>query len=78
MITDYAIEMYPNPVGDRLTVNGDGIQHVRLFTVTGTCVYEKTVKRNKIEIDMASLPHGLYFLNVQTEKGIVVRKLVKE
>lgn len=76
--TDYAIEMYPNPVGDRLTINGDGIQYVRLFTVTGTCVYEKTVKHNKIEIDMASLPHGLYFLNVQTEKGIVVRKLVKE
>ena len=73
-----AIVIYPNPVKDQLTLQGEGIQQVRLITVTGACVYESAVKHNEMVIDMASLPQGLYFLSVLTKDGVSVKKLVKE
>ncbi len=69
--------VYPNPVRDRLTVEGNGIQHVSLFTITGAHVFESAANHNEFEIDMTDLPQGLYFLSVQTEEGIAVKKVVK-
>lgn len=76
--TDQALEVYPNPVSNRLVLRGEDIQHVRLITVTGACVYERLTKRDEIEINMTSLPQGLYILIVQTEEGISVKKVVKD
>ena len=75
---DDALVVYPNPVTDQLTLQGEGLQYVRLITVTGACIYESTVKHDELVIDMASLPRGLYFLSVLSENGIVVKKVVKE
>jgi M6 family metalloprotease-like protein len=75
---DETFVVYPNPVSDQLTLQGKGIQYVRLITVTGACVFESTVKHNAMGIDMAGLPQGLYFLSIQTEEGMAVRKVVKK
>jgi hypothetical protein len=69
--------VYPNPVSDQLTLQGEGIQHIRLITVTGACVYESAMKHDEVKIDMTDLPQGLYFLRVQSEDGMVVKKVVK-
>ena len=76
--TEKSIEVYPNPVRDCLTLNGDGILHLSLFTITGACVLESTANHNKVEIDMSAMPQGMYIMRVQTKEGIVVRKIVKE
>ena len=55
-----------------------GLQHVRLVTVTGACVYESAVKHDEMVIDMARWPQGLYFLNVLTKDGVSVKKVVRE
>ena len=68
---------YPNPVSDQLTLQGEGMQHVRLITVTGACVYESAVKNDVVKIDMTSLPQGLYFLRVLRDSGVIVKKVVK-
>jgi hypothetical protein len=73
-----ALMVYPNPVSDQLTLQSEGMQYVRLITVTGACIYESAVRHNEHVIDMASLPRGLYFLSVLSENGIVVKKVVKE
>jgi len=75
---DEALVVYPNPVSNQLTLQGEGIQYVRLITITGACVYESAVKQNALEIDMTALPQGLYFLSIQTEEGMNVRKVVKK
>jgi hypothetical protein len=70
--------VYPNPVSDMLTLQGEGILYVRLVTITGACVYESTAKHNDVKIDMTALPQGLYFLSVMTKDGVSVEKVVKE
>ena len=76
--TEKSIEVYPNPVRDCLTLNGDGILHLSLFTITGARVLESTANHNKVEIDMSAMPQGMYIMRVQTKEGIIVRKVVKE
>ena len=75
---DDTLVVYPNPVSDQLTLQGEGIQYVRLFTVTGACIYESAVRHDEVKIDMTNLPQGLYFLRVQTAEGICVKKVVKQ
>ena len=74
---EQTLTVYPNPVKGYLTVQGEAIQHVRLFTVTGSCVYESATRHNEVKIDMTNLPQGMYFLSVQAKEGIVARKVVK-
>ena len=76
--SDQTLQVYPNPVRDRLTLHGDGLQHVSLFTITGARVFESAINLNKLEIDMTTMPQGLYFMRVQTKEGIAIRKLIKE
>jgi len=76
--TKQALVAYPNPVSDQLTLQGEGMQHVNLITVTGTCIYESAVKHNEVKIDMTSLPQGLYFLRVLSDSGGWVKKVVKD
>ena len=76
--TDQAIEVYPNPVSDRLTLHGEGIQQVSFFTITGVCVFESTANLNVLEIDMSALPQGMYIMRVQTTDGTETRKVIKE
>lgn len=75
---DDAFVVYPNPVSDLLTLQGEGILYVRLVTITGSCVYESAAKHNDVKIDMTALPQGLYFLSVMTKDGVSVEKVVRE
>ena len=75
--SEQALVVYPNPVSDQLTLQGEGMQHIRLITVTGACVYESAMKHDEVKIDMTDLPQGLYFLRAQSEDGMVVKKVVK-
>ena len=76
--TDQTIKVYPNPVKDRLTLHGEGIQQVSLFTITGVCVFESNAKHDAFEVDMSLLPQGMYILRVLTKDGTEARKVVKE
>ena len=78
MAQDDAFVVYPNPVSDMLTLQGEGILYVRLITITGACVYKSAVKHNDVKIDMTALPQGLYFLSVMTKDGVSVEKVVRE
>ena len=73
-----AFKVYPNPVSNRLTLQGEGIQHVRLITLTGICVFESTMRHNEIEIDMTALTQGLYLLNILSDNGVCTVKVMKQ
>ena len=74
---EHALTVYPNPVSDQLTLQGEGIQYVSLITIAGACVYESAARNDEVKIDMTNLPQGLYFLRVQHENEMVVKKVVK-
>ena len=53
------------------------IQNVEIFDVFGRTCNVSRGTRNENEMDISLLPTGIYFIRIQTETGVVVRKVVK-
>jgi hypothetical protein len=74
-------ELYPNPASTLITIKT--IEHLKLntikiYTILGELVSQKNSKQELVEIDISSFEEGLYFVQIQTENGVVVRKFMKQ
>ena len=76
-VQDNALVIYPNPVSDQLILQGEGLHHVSLVSITGATVFDSDIADNGMVIDMARVPQGLYLLTVCTDEGVKVEKVVK-
>lgn len=78
-----SIFIYPNPVKDKiqLTLNNELIiQRLSLYDATGKLWLNKALNTSSqnLSVDTNSIPQGLYFLHVETNKGIAVKKILIE
>ena len=74
------IRIYPNPAGDVLTLATEmNVKEVSIYDIYGrmTTVYglQTTDFVNRIEI--ADLENGIYFINIKTDKGNIVKRFIK-
>lgn len=73
------IAVYPIPSKGIIKIEGEGIKRVVIFNAKGQLcqtLYQDWEKVNAI--DLHNEASGLYFINVITEKGIFVRKVIKD
>ena len=72
------IKIYPNPVKDELRIEiGElRINRVEIVDFSGKTIYWFNSSRN--EINVSALPSGIYFVKLETDKGIITQKFVKE
>nr|NQU94191.1 T9SS type A sorting domain-containing protein [Bacteroidota bacterium] len=71
------ISIYPNPAHDQLWVKGEWIvRKIEVLTLAGQKVHEYLVKEKEFGMDISTLDHGIYIVNVETEKGVVSKKVV--
>ena len=73
------IIMYPNPVKDVLTFDNTSsteITSIKLYDILGRLVM--LVEDDFNQIDMSHVDSGVFFLNIETEKGVITKKLIKE
>lgn len=75
-ISSSRVEVYPNPVVDRVVIKGDRVSEAQLFAVTGQVVWSGKVESN--EIDLTSISSGVYTLVAQSASGVVSAKLIKQ
>jgi hypothetical protein len=77
------VSLYPNPVSDNLYIQSAlQIKNIEITDITGRMLYTTTFKT----IDCSGFAKGVYFVKivvsdaepVETEKGVVVKKFVKE
>jgi gingipain R len=74
------IQIFPNPTDGQLKITNSelGITNVKIFDVFGrTVVGTNLCVRPETTIDISNLSTGVYFIHIQTEEGIVTRKVVK-
>ncbi|MFM2136000.1 MAG: hypothetical protein RL021_1400 [Bacteroidota bacterium] len=77
-------KVYPNPVGDRLTVetlNANGLSddtRYRLTDAHGRCIRKAKIRQEKQMIDLADLAPGVYVLEVVSNDQRFVRRVVKQ
>ena len=68
-------QVYPNPSTGDFTIACEGIQKISVFSVDGKLL--ETIEINGNECRIKDLPKGVYVLKIDTEKGVIVNKIVK-
>ena len=69
------VTIYPNPSKGIFTIKHDNIESIILYNMMGTKVLEEKI--NADEYIIRDLQSGIYFLNVKTNVGNVIKKIVK-
>ena len=71
--------IYPNPVNDKLIVEAqEALGTVEIYNLMGALVYSQKDCANKVEIQTADLPTGIYFIRLTNDKTSETRRFVKE
>ena len=68
-------EIFPNPSSGSFTIHCEGLKRVSVYSVDGRLV--KAFEVNRAQCTIEGLERGAYLVRMETERGIVVRKLVK-
>ncbi len=72
------ITIFPNPAETGFTVSCDIPMHrIGVYTTLGDLVRQEEVNEREREISVVNLPSGLYFVRVETAKGTIIKKVLK-
>ena len=75
--THNTVSVYPNPTSGQLFIDSiDPIGSLELYDIQGRKVQEFTISEEHT-IDLTNISKGIYFLRIQTDKGIEIEKLIK-
>lgn len=74
--TTNSLEIYPNPVSDKLYVNTTSLSKYAVYNLTGNLLEE--AEGSEAEIDLSDLPSGSYILQTTSESGIKTQRFTKQ
>ncbi|MGV0978682.1 T9SS type A sorting domain-containing protein [Empedobacter falsenii] len=69
-----SINVYPNPVNNVLFIETNEASKAEIFAITGTKMTEKTLQKGKNQLDVSSLPKGVYIIKVNNSTFKVIKK----
>ncbi|MEI6488680.1 MAG: T9SS type A sorting domain-containing protein [Bacteroidota bacterium] len=74
------INISPNPATNQFTIENSQlrINSIHIYNVLGEEVQSLKLESSKLAVDLSSLANGVYFVEIDSEKGIVRKKLVKQ
>ena len=74
--------VYPNPARQALNIllpeTKNLSAYLELYSMDGRKYFELAINQPKVEIDVASLPSGMYFIRLISKEGTRMEKFVKE
>ena len=72
------INVYPNPTQGEVTLEGEGINHIRIVNIYGQMVYNAKAEGEQVRLDLSNFAKGIYMMHIGTENGQVVKQIVME
>lgn len=78
--TNFNFQLYPNPVESELVVKVEGTSLLQLTVkdMHGKKLIQTCASGNESKINLIQLSSGIYFIDIETESGILVKKFVKK
>lgn len=76
-----SVFVFPNPTANEFNVSFNyDVELIKLSVKNyiGQCVLKIDQPKNNLNYDISSLKCGIYFLEIETDKGTVVKKIVKQ
>ena len=71
-------KVYPNPTKGEITLEGEGLNHVRIVNAYGQTVYNADVEGEQVHIDLSHMAKGIYMMHIEANAGQAVRKFIVE
>ena len=71
-------KVYPNPTKGEITLEGEGLSHIRIVNAYGQMVYNAKIEGEQVRIDLSNMAKGIYMMHIEAEGGQAVRKIVVE
>jgi Leucine-rich repeat (LRR) protein len=73
------VSIYPNPTTSTINIKSDyTIQSIEIYDVQGRVLQTQVTNEKQTTIDLAQKAKGIYFIKINTEKGMQVQKLQKD
>lgn len=70
------INIYPNPVGDRLNIKTDiSFNRISIYSLNGKLLIDQSFSKN---VDVSELSKGTYLLELKKEDGVIQSLLLKQ
>jgi hypothetical protein len=79
--SDSKFTVYPNPTKGLVDISNDAdasISSIELSDINGRVVKNIIFNDNQTQIDISQLSQGMYLMKIVSDKGIAVKKIVKE
>lgn len=76
-----AIDFYPNPTRDYLTISSYSLNHeseFKLLSIDGRLVFQKQINENEEKIDLSFLPQGVFVAEIKSSGTTLRKKIIKE
>ncbi len=73
------VNIYPNPANDFIRIEGvNNIKNISIYNELGQMLKTVDVDTINKTINISHLTQGIYFIRIVTEKGYLMKKLIKE
>ena len=73
-----SLNIYPNPTNDRLYIETETeIEEIVVYDIYGRRQQLSAISGQPSVIDVADLKSGIYFIKINTEKGNIVKRIIK-
>ncbi|MBL0913933.1 MAG: PKD domain-containing protein, partial [Bacteroidia bacterium] len=72
----FPVSVYPNPAGESVWIEAEGLSRVQLYDISGKCLQDKGFSGGgKQQLDVSAYGPGVYWLQISGSKGSVIRKI---
>lgn len=73
------VSIYPNPTTGTIAIQcSEKIKEINISNLLGENTYTDVSRNNILSVNMTNKPSGIYFLQIKTDKGAEVKKIIKE
>ena len=69
------VALYPNPTKGNVTIEANGMSRITVVSVLGQVVFDTELDDDSYILNMAQFNAGMYMVRVNTEDGVVVKRV---
>ena len=69
------IELYPNPVKDKLYIKAEHINAVTIVNMMGQVVKKQDTNSDMMALDLSGIESGMYLIQIETVSGMTTRQI---
>jgi hypothetical protein len=77
-MTQNSISVFPNPATDNITVIIPQKVTIEILNINGQIIKTMILDSGKTAVDIGDLSNGIYIIKAKTDKGVLIKKFIKE